>query len=74
MRQVESTVGINHHLNQAFREVFMEKEAFEKRSEGGKGVSGYLGEENIGRKVRRPVWLKCSKLVVAAVVVGIRRR
>lgn len=42
--------GLSSHLNKAVREGFTE-ETFEKRSEGGKGVSGYLGEENFKQEI-----------------------
>lgn len=68
-----SRTGPSYLLNKTVRESFTEKETFEERSEGGKAVSKYLGEEKSGHKIlqvqeagecwhvrtaRRAMWLK----------------
>lgn len=78
-----SVSGLNYHLNKAISEGFTKKETFEKRSKGGKGICGYLGEENFGQRIlskskipkagvwRKPMWLEWSdRVVVGGGLVG----
>lgn len=75
--------GLNYYLNKAISEGFTKKETFEKRSKGGKGICGYLGEENFGQRIlskskipkagvwRKPMWLEWSdRVVVGGGLVG----